>query len=262
MAEPKKDDKGKSAKPAPGGINIAKDVEILFGVIAALVLIYVFFSGIFKYFRGSGDGTSTSQWEDFKNWLVHFIAGSINVLTFVSVFLTLIFLMGIYYSKFRRDEIIDDLKHKDLELAAQAQHEMLQAGSVVSTPAGPAGLPGAVGSSYETGLATVQSAGAEQWKGVEKYMQSRNPSDMRLAVLEADILLYDMLEQIGFEGDTIADKLKSADPASFNTLNEAWSAHKVRNIIAHEGSNYEITYDIARRAINSYKKVFDEFYFI
>jgi len=118
------------------------------------------------------------------------------------------------------------------------------------------------GTASPSGFATVASAGTEQWNGIEKYMQSHNPSDWRLAILEADILLYDMLEQIGFPGDTIADKLKSVDPASFNSLDDAWKAHKVRNILAHEGASYELTYDEARKTIGKFKTVFDEFYFI
>jgi hypothetical protein len=161
-------------------------------------------------------------------------------------------IMGAYYARFRKKEIIDALKYKDQQLVSQSNTKF--SGGIVSVQNPTA--------SSTSGFATVASAGTEQWNGIEKYMQSHNPSDWRLAILEADILLYDMLEQIGFPGDTIADKLKSVDPASFNSLDDAWKAHKVRNILAHEGASYELTYDEARKTIGKFKTVFDEFYFI
>lgn len=274
MAEPKKDDKKGGGKPAPKGASAMDDLEAGILVLLLLGLISGVVYGVSKYFGISSDaGTVSNGWQSFKAWFSHFAISAINSLTFISIFCSLIFLMAAYYSKFRKSEIVDDLKHKDSQVtqAGTGKRTVGQIGGF-SNPArnvakssslngGGLDLPGS-SSSGNIGLATVESAGSRQWSNIEKYMNSHNPSDWRLAILEADILLYDMLEQIGFQGDTIGDKLKSIEPASFNTLDDAWRAHKVRNMIAHEGSNYELNYAEARKAINSYKKVFDEFYFI
>lgn len=254
MADPKKD--AKKPDKGPVGPNFGGDIEIGIFIIFALAVLFVVFYAAAKSFGFSGDTSFISSgWETFKTWTSHFLVQSINTLTFVSIFACIMFIMGAYYAKFRRKEIIDELKYKDQQLMAQSNAKF--AGNIVKS--NEFNLPGAESTS---GFATVASAGTEQWRGIEKYMQSHNPSDWRLAILEADILLYDMLEQIGFQGDTIAEKLKSVDPASFNTLDDAWRAHKVRNNLAHEGASYELTYDEARKTINQFKKVFDEFYFI
>lgn len=87
-------------------------------------------------------------------------------------------------------------------------------------------------------------------------------SEWRIAILEADILLFDMLSQMGYEGNSIGEILKNVDKANFVTLDDAWKAHRVRNIIAHEGANYELSRDEAERTIRLFKRVFDEFYFV
>ena len=246
MADPKKDAKKPDKGGGGGGVNLSGDIEAGIFILLVVAVLFVVLYGVLRAF-GISDANSffLDTWVAFKTWLAHFLVTSINTLTFLSIFFTIMFIMGAYYAKFRRKEIVDELKHKDNQKFDQAS------GS---------------GSKYvqnsSSGLATVTSAGTEQWNGIEKYMQSQNPSDWRLAILEADILLYDMLEQIGFQGDTIAEKLKSVDPASFNTLDDAWRAHKVRNNLAHEGASYELTYDEARKTIGQFKKVFDEFYFI
>lgn len=246
MADPKKDVKKPEAKHPVFG-----DVEsLIFWLLILLAFLSLLYS-LLKGYLGVSDSNSGSYFGDkfhqFTTWLSHALVQSINTLTFLSIFAIVMLIMGAYYAKFRRKEIIDDLKYKDEQLSMQANVKF--SGGVVM-------------GQNSNGLATVQSAGTEQWRGIEKYMQSQNPSDWRLAILEADILLYDMLEQIGFEGDTIAEKLKSVDPASFNTLDDAWTAHKVRNNLAHQGASYELTYDEARRTISKFKNVFDEFYFI
>ena len=44
--------------------------------------------------------------------MAHALVQSINTLTFVSIFATIMFIMGAYYAKFRRKEIIDELNEK------------------------------------------------------------------------------------------------------------------------------------------------------
>lgn len=101
-----------------------------------------------------------------------------------------------------------------------------------------------------------------RWLQIEKNMQSHNASEWRVAILESDILLYDMLSQMGYPGNSIGEILKNVDKKNFVTLDDAWKAHRIRNIIAHEGANYELSKDEAERTIRLYKRVFDEFYFV
>lgn len=98
-----------------------------------------------------------------------------------------------------------------------------------------------------------------RWKHIQELMGSSNPSDWRAAILEADIMLDDMLTRQGYTGEGIGEKLKSVDPADFATLQDAWEAHKVRNQIAHEGSSFQISQLLAQRTVARYEAVFREF---
>lgn len=101
-----------------------------------------------------------------------------------------------------------------------------------------------------------------RWQKVLEHVNSPNPSDWKLAILEADIMLGDMLDKMSYHGATIGDKLKSVEPSDFTTLQEAWEAHKIRNSIAHEGTDYEVNKPEAERVIKLFKKVFEEFKYI
>jgi hypothetical protein len=98
-----------------------------------------------------------------------------------------------------------------------------------------------------------------RWQRIVSLAESSNSSEWREAVIEADIMLDDMLTKQGYTGDSVGEKLKNVEPADFDTLQNAWEAHKVRNQIAHDGSTFELSQTIARRTIAQYESVFHEF---
>lgn len=102
----------------------------------------------------------------------------------------------------------------------------------------------------------------EKWQKVQAHINSTSPSDWRLAILEADIMLGEILEKMGYQGDSIGERLKGVERSDFLTLDKAWEAHKVRNQIAHEGTDFQLSDREARRVIELYKEVFSEFYYI
>ncbi len=101
-----------------------------------------------------------------------------------------------------------------------------------------------------------------KWKMVQDHINGENPAEWRLAILESDVMLEEMLDSMSYRGETLADKLKSIEKSDFRTIDLAWEAHKIRNAIAHEGSDFLITKREAQRIIGLYEKVFKEFYYI
>lgn len=101
-----------------------------------------------------------------------------------------------------------------------------------------------------------------RWKKVLDQLGMPNESDWRVAIIEADNILGDMLLKMRYVGDTIGEKLKSIEPSDFLTLPHAWEAHKMRNRIAHEGAEFRLSHRESQRIIELYKKVFEEFHYI
>jgi hypothetical protein len=118
-----------------------------------------------------------------------------------------------------------------------------------------------VENSYETVIAGDADL-AKRWENVQRHIESNNSNDWRQAIMEADIMLDDLLNKMEYKGDSIGEKLKRVEKSDFETLDSAWEAHKFRNQIAHEGSAMEVNQYEAKRVINLYKKVFEEFYYI
>jgi hypothetical protein len=89
--------------------------------------------------------------------------------------------------------------------------------------------------------------------------ESSNPNDWKLAIIEADIILDDILKKQGYAGNSLGERLKSIAPSQLESLQDAWEAHKVRNNIAHQGADFILTQRLAQETITKYQRVFTEF---
>ena len=97
------------------------------------------------------------------------------------------------------------------------------------------------------------------WNEIVNALKSDNISDWKIAVLEADSLLAELFEGLGYPGDNLGERLKAVPNGAIETLEDAWSAHKLRNRIAHEGASFIMTKVEFVDAIARFERVFSEF---
>jgi hypothetical protein len=144
----------------------------------------------------------------------------------MSIITTPILVAGFWYARTQHHKVMHEEEHRHLEEAAR-----------------------------------FQSLGSrnERWQEVLDLVNSDDPKHWRLAIMEGDIMLDELLKRSGFIGDTLGERLKSADPATFRMLDEAWEAHRVRNQVAHEGSDFILSQREARRAVELYRKVLEAY---
>jgi len=70
---------------------------------------------------------------------------------------------------------------------------------------------------------------------IESLLNSSSEIELKHAVLEADKLVDHILKLKGYEGDTFAERLRSAEEyIDRNIYQSIWEGHKIRNQIAHE----------------------------
>lgn len=88
-----------------------------------------------------------------------------------------------------------------------------------------------------------------QWAKVRSLVGNTEP---QFAVIEGDKVFDNALKQLGFKGETMGDRLKSAQP-SIKNINDVWSAHKLRNRLVHE-PDVDISMRDVQTALSSFEK--------
>ncbi len=91
-----------------------------------------------------------------------------------------------------------------------------------------------------------------KWLQIESSLKRDEVSSYHLTVLNADKLLDQALRERGVKGETMGERMKLLKN-TWSNANNVWSAHKLRNQIAHE-SDVHVGYDDARRALAGFKQ--------
>ncbi len=103
---------------------------------------------------------------------------------------------------------------------------------------------------------------SQEWQDIVGHIDTDNESQWKLAVIDADKILENLLRTTGYAGAGVGEMLKMAETqGGLRSLQDAWEAHKVRNRIAHE-TGFVLTKREAKRAIELYHNVFEELNFL
>ncbi|MGB3023422.1 MAG: hypothetical protein WBB39_01310 [Candidatus Saccharimonadales bacterium] len=91
----------------------------------------------------------------------------------------------------------------------------------------------------------------KDWLSIEGSVGADSASQ-QFAIFQADKLLDRALRESGFAGETMGERMKSAH-AVFTKRDAVWTAHKLRNRIAHE-DKVSINPRLTRQALASFKR--------
>ena len=90
------------------------------------------------------------------------------------------------------------------------------------------------------------------WLEIEHSVKQDNPASWQLAIMNADKLLDQALRERRFSGKTMGERMKAAQ-STWHNANHVWSAHKIRNQLAHE-TDSRVTHDVTLRALAAYRQ--------
>lgn len=91
-----------------------------------------------------------------------------------------------------------------------------------------------------------------RWLQIESSLKRDEQLSYHMAILNADKLLDQALRDRAIKGETMGERMKTARN-TWSNANAVWTAHKLRNQIAHE-TDVRIGYDDTRRALASFKQ--------
>jgi hypothetical protein len=91
-----------------------------------------------------------------------------------------------------------------------------------------------------------------EWIKIERQLRREEESTYQMVIFDADKLLDKALKERDFKGQTMGERMKSANKVWSHSY-DVWAAHKLRNKLAHE-SDAKASFDDARRALARFKQ--------
>jgi len=95
------------------------------------------------------------------------------------------------------------------------------------------------------------------WMDIERHLLAKKGGDLRLAVIEADKILGEILKMAEYPGKNLDEQLELITEAQISNIQELQQAHKIRNRLASE-PDFLITFDEAKIALTIYRRTFRE----
>jgi hypothetical protein len=97
-----------------------------------------------------------------------------------------------------------------------------------------------------------------KWLEIKEKLKSENESEYKVAVIEADNLIDDLLKKLGYKGENLSERLDNIYPGQVEHIEEIRRAHETRNRIIHE-ENFQISQKEAKETLDLYEKFLDFF---
>ena len=89
-------------------------------------------------------------------------------------------------------------------------------------------------------LITKKSKLLVKWEKVRSRMKSENPSDYKVAIIEGDNIIDDLIARMGYKGENFSERLDKINPGQIENIEQLRMAHEARNHIIHE-ENFNLT---------------------
>ncbi len=97
----------------------------------------------------------------------------------------------------------------------------------------------------------------KRWQAVRAKAEENFADAPRIAVLEADALLDDVLKMLGTPGEHLADRLGAFDAGEVKSLDRVWRAHRLRNDLVHT-AGFTASPEETIQALNDFEEFLKE----
>lgn len=97
----------------------------------------------------------------------------------------------------------------------------------------------------------------KRWETILSRLESDNPSQYKVAILEADVFAEEILNSLGYHGSNMKERLDHMKDYDIETKDELVTAHAVRNRIIQE-SHFEPTREEAEATLRHFSNFFKE----
>jgi len=93
---------------------------------------------------------------------------------------------------------------------------------------------------------------ADKWKKIKRRLDSGSESEYKIAIIESEDFLLEMLDSKGFEGKSFEEIVGEASKSVLDNIDEVLQAHKIRNSIVYN-PDFSITLSETKNIVSIFE---------
>ncbi|MCX6758368.1 MAG: hypothetical protein NTX14_01540, partial [Candidatus Nealsonbacteria bacterium] len=97
----------------------------------------------------------------------------------------------------------------------------------------------------------------KNWMKILQRLESELETEYKLSVIEADLLLNDVMKRLGYEGKNLSEKLERVKPEVFKELQLLKEADQIYQNLVYDTS-YHLTQPEAKKIIAEFERALSE----
>ncbi len=95
----------------------------------------------------------------------------------------------------------------------------------------------------------------KEWRKIAKRIDSGIEAEYKLAIIEVDTMLGEILKQMGHNEGSVEKSLNKVTPIEINNIKELKEARRVRNDVVHD-PDYQLSKEKAKEVMGVYEEAF------
>jgi len=115
-----------------------------------------------------------------------------------------------------------------------------------------------IGMNIPPELTTKRKKLKTKWLKIKGKLASQNEAEYKVAIIEADDLIGDLIRRLGFAGENMGERLDNIPLGQLDNVSDLQAAHQTRNRIIHE-ENFQLSREEALKTLELYEKFLDYF---
>lgn len=101
-------------------------------------------------------------------------------------------------------------------------------------------------------LVTKKSKLVKKWNKIKERMASGNESEYKVAIIEADGMIDDLIARMKYAGENMTERLDNINSGQIENIAELRKAHEIRNRIIHD-ENFVLSKDEAEKTLGYFE---------
>ena len=93
----------------------------------------------------------------------------------------------------------------------------------------------------------------KDWRKIVSRLNAGSEPEHKLAVIEADNMINEILKRMGYEGTSLGERLEKLTVATLPNIEEIKEAHEVRDNIVHD-PNYKLSLEETKKVLVVFEK--------
>jgi len=114
------------------------------------------------------------------------------------------------------------------------------------------------GEDMPSDLVSKRDKTKERWEKIKKRLESDNVSAYKVAIIEADAMIDELLKKMGYKGATMGERLANIPEGQVAELAEIKEAHEIRNRVIHE-EDFKVDRELAHEVLKKYAHILHHF---